>query len=159
MSTTLKQLRVKKHLSLTALSCKVYSQSYVISWLPSFIHNYINMFIHIFFSTYRRSFSWRYRQGRHRERHLSKFRMWVTSDIRPGIDPWAHLQFVCDPPVVARFVSVDDDNTMTSKEYARYLTLCGVMVEEYRTEECLQAASKQLQQKQCNSWNSKFGCE
>ena len=40
--------------------------------------------------------------------------------------PGAHIQFLCDPPVIARYVSVDDDKTFQTDEYASSLTLCEV---------------------------------
>ena len=52
--------------------------------------------------------------------------------------PGAHIQFLCDPPVIARYVSVDDDKTFQTDEYASSLTLCEVKIEEYSMDECPQ---------------------
>ncbi|XP_071801364.1 uncharacterized protein [Asterias amurensis] len=57
--------------------------------------------------------------------------------------PGAHLQIVCDPPVIARYVSVDDDFHVNG-EWDNLLTLCEVMVEEYPMEDCLQTTEKNL---------------
>ncbi|XP_033636042.1 fucolectin-7-like [Asterias rubens] len=51
--------------------------------------------------------------------------------------PGAHLQFVCDPPVIARYVSVDDADH-SNRPYDDILTLCEVIVEEYPMEGCVQ---------------------
>ena len=55
--------------------------------------------------------------------------------------PGAHIQFLCDPPVIARYVSVDDDKTFQTDEYASSLTLCEVKIEEYSMDECPQTTS------------------
>ena len=55
--------------------------------------------------------------------------------------PGAHLQFVCDPPVIARYVSVDDADH-SNRPYDDILTLCEVIVEEYPMEGCVQMTSK-----------------
>ena len=57
--------------------------------------------------------------------------------------PGAHLQIVCDPSVIARYVSVDDDFHVNG-EWDNFLTLCEVMVEEYRMEGCPQSTSKDI---------------
>ena len=57
--------------------------------------------------------------------------------------PGAHLQFVCDPPVIARFVSVDDGFHVSGPD-ENFLTLCEVMVEEYPTGHCPQSTSKNI---------------
>ncbi|XP_071801592.1 uncharacterized protein [Asterias amurensis] len=49
--------------------------------------------------------------------------------------PGAHIQFVCDPPVMARYVSVDNENCLSGPGN-NVLTLCEVMVEEYPREDC-----------------------
>ena len=57
--------------------------------------------------------------------------------------PGAHIQFVCDPPVIAQYVSVDDEDHSNEFE-DNVLTLCEVMVEEFPIEDCLQSRSKKL---------------
>ncbi|XP_071792957.1 uncharacterized protein [Asterias amurensis] len=61
----------------------------------------------------------------------------VTSDqasIRGG-----HTQIVCDPPVIARYVSVDDDEHVYHQDnHNNVLILCEVIVEEYPMEACSQ---------------------
>ena len=65
----------------------------------------------------------------------------VTSD--QASIPGGHIRVVCDPPVIAQYISVDDD-VPSLKEKGNYLTLCEVMVEEYSMEECLQTSSKKI---------------
>ena len=53
--------------------------------------------------------------------------------------PGAHLPFLCDPPVAARYVSVDIDPSrpgVAPESGVIYLTLCEVMVEEFPMSEC-----------------------
>ncbi|XP_071801253.1 uncharacterized protein [Asterias amurensis] len=57
----------------------------------------------------------------------------VTSD--QASIPGAHIPIVCDPPVIARYVSVEGDNPTAD---SNALTLCEVMVEEYPMEDCHQ---------------------
>ena len=55
--------------------------------------------------------------------------------------PGAHIDFVCDPPVIARYVSVDKKVRVISGLDST-LTLCEVMVEEYHKAACPQTKSK-----------------
>ncbi|XP_071801503.1 uncharacterized protein [Asterias amurensis] len=63
----------------------------------------------------------------------------VTSD--QASIPGAHIPIVCDPPVIARYVSVDDD-VPTADSNA--LTLCEVIVEEYPMEDCALIATAMI---------------
>ena len=63
----------------------------------------------------------------------------VTSD--QASIPGAHIPIVCDPPVIARYVSVEDDIPTAD---SNALTLCEVMVEEYPMEDCHQTRSKEI---------------
>ena len=65
----------------------------------------------------------------------------VTSDQASIL--WGHIQIVCDPPVIARYVSVDDDDHMYGQDNGHnVLNLCEVIVDEYPMEACLQMTSK-----------------
>ncbi|XP_071801636.1 fucolectin-3-like [Asterias amurensis] len=59
----------------------------------------------------------------------------VTSD--QASIPGAHIKFLCDPLVIARYVSVD----ILLKEAGGKLTLCEVIVEEYQMGDCLQSTA------------------
>ena len=63
----------------------------------------------------------------------------VTSD--QARNTVGHIPIVCDPPVIARYVSVDDD---VSAQNSKALTLCEVMVEEYPMADCAQITSKKI---------------
>ena len=56
--------------------------------------------------------------------------------------PGVHIQVVCNPPVTARFVSVDNKANATASDGVK-ISLCEVMVEEVRPEEeCPKTTSK-----------------
>ncbi|XP_071801618.1 uncharacterized protein [Asterias amurensis] len=55
----------------------------------------------------------------------------------------AHIQFLCDPPVIAQYVSVDDKDHMNGYEN-HLITLCEVMVEEYPLEYCPQSTTAMI---------------
>ncbi|XP_071801366.1 pentraxin fusion protein-like [Asterias amurensis] len=57
--------------------------------------------------------------------------------------PGAHIQFLCDPPVIAQYVSVDDKDHMNGYE-DNLITLCEVMVEEYPLEYCPQSTTAMI---------------
>ncbi|XP_071801658.1 uncharacterized protein [Asterias amurensis] len=63
----------------------------------------------------------------------------VTSD--QASIPGGHIRVVCDPPVIAQYISVDDDVSYLQENW---LTLCEVMVEEYSMEECLQTTTTDM---------------
>ena len=63
--------------------------------------------------------------------------------------PGAHIQFLCDPPVIAQYVSVDDKDHMNGHEN-NLITLCEVMVEEHPIEYCSQSTSKKKKKGQNN---------
>ncbi len=60
--------------------------------------------------------------------------------------PGAHIPILCDPPVIARYVSVDDDDHIDHPDH-HVLTLCEMTVEEYPMEDCLQITSKKENRK------------
>ncbi|XP_071801454.1 uncharacterized protein [Asterias amurensis] len=60
----------------------------------------------------------------------------VTSD--QSLNTVGHIPIVCDPPVIARYVSVDDDVPASN---SNALTLCEVMVEEYPMADCPQSTT------------------
>ena len=66
----------------------------------------------------------------------------VTSD--QASIPGGHIRVVCDPPVIAQYISVDDD---VPSLQVNSLALCEVMVEEYSMEECLQTSSKKIKKR------------
>ena len=47
-----------------------------------------------------------------------------------------YLDFTCDPPTAARYVSVDIDGSQPGVRNKAALTLCEVMVEEYSLTKC-----------------------
>ncbi|XP_071801647.1 pentraxin fusion protein-like [Asterias amurensis] len=53
--------------------------------------------------------------------------------------PGAHIPILCEPPVIARYVSVDDDELGVEPKDS--LTLCELMVEEYPMKYCLQSTT------------------
>ncbi|XP_071801562.1 uncharacterized protein [Asterias amurensis] len=55
--------------------------------------------------------------------------------------PRGHIPIVCDPPVIARYVSVDD---AVPAPNSNVLTLCEVIVEEYPMEDCALIATTDM---------------
>ncbi|XP_071801365.1 pentraxin fusion protein-like [Asterias amurensis] len=63
----------------------------------------------------------------------------VTSD--QASIPGGHIPFLCDPPVIAQYVSVDDKDHKMNEHENNLITLCEVMVEEYPLEYCPQSTT------------------
>ena len=55
--------------------------------------------------------------------------------------PGGHTTILCDPPVIARYVSVDDED---HEPDSKSLALCEVIVEEQPMEDCIKTTSKNM---------------